>query len=162
MRPNLSLESIAGALAVLGTGVIMAACGGDAPKTPVDAKEVPGATDKAAAPADGHCGADKAHKTGEGTCKGGAAAGHCGAGSEHKAGDAACSAKPGAATDAKPADPTTAAAPAAPTAADAKGTTGTPAPASSTKKPAAGAAPAAAPKKAGASSCGAGTCSAKK
>ena len=50
MRPNLSLESITGALAVLGAGVIMAACGGEAPKTPVDAKEVPGATDKAATP----------------------------------------------------------------------------------------------------------------
>lgn len=46
MRPNLSLETIAGALAVLGTGVIMAACGGD-PKTPVNANEVNGATEKA-------------------------------------------------------------------------------------------------------------------
>lgn len=155
MRPNLSLESITGALAVLGTGVIMAACGGDAPKTPVDAKEVPGATDKAAT-GDAHCGANK----------------------DHKAGEAACSAGAKTGTDAKPADamsapatpaaPASPAAPATPTAADAKGVTGTPAtgtaaPASTTKKPAApGAAPAAAPKKAGASSCGAGTCSAKK
>lgn len=153
MRPNLSLENIAGALAVLGTGVIMAACGGETPKTPVDAKEVPGATDKAAS-ADGHCGANK----------------------DHKAGEAACSAdKKAGATDAKPADPVTAAkpadapatpaTPATPSAADAKGVTGTPAPATTgaAKKPAApAAAPAAAPKKAGASSCGAGTCSAKK
>ncbi len=152
MRPNLSLESITGALAVLGAGVIMAACGGEAPKTPVDAKEVPGATDKAAT-GDAHCGANK----------------------DHKAGEAACSAdKKAGALDAKPADPAMAAkpaevpaAPAAPStsATDAKGVTGTPAPATTgaTKKPAApGAAPAAAPKKAGASSCGAGTCSAKK
>ncbi|HSO32707.1 MAG TPA: hypothetical protein VLT33_09325 [Labilithrix sp.] len=145
MRPNLSLESIAGALAVLGTGVIMAACGGEAPKTPVDAKEVPGATDKAA----------------------GGDAAHCGAGKDHKAGEASCSADHKA--DAKPADPVTAAAPATPatpatpSAADAKGVTGTPAPATTGtgKKPAAPAPPAAA-KKAGASSCGAGTCSAKK
>ena len=34
MRPNLSVEKIAGALAVLGTGVLMAACGGDSLKVP--------------------------------------------------------------------------------------------------------------------------------
>ena len=53
MRPNLSLESIAGALAVLGTGVLMAACGGaEEPKSPVNATDVPSATDKAATPAE--------------------------------------------------------------------------------------------------------------
>ncbi len=155
MRPNLSLESIAGALAVLGTGVIMAACGGDPPKSPVDAKDVPNATDKAA---------------------GGDAASHCGAGKDHKAGEAACSADKKAGADAtKPADPVTAAKPADTTAApaipaDAKPAeatkTGTPAPATAPatsgtgKKPAAPTPPAA--KKGGSGSCGAGTCSAKK
>jgi hypothetical protein len=145
MRPNLSLETISAALAVLGTGVIMAACGGD-PKTPVNANEVNGATEKAA---DG--------------------ASHCGAGKEHKAGEAACSAAAGG--DAKPAD-TSAAGGATSTAtpstatptttpADAKAAAGTPAPASTTgKKPAAPATPPA--KKGGSGSCGAGTCSAKK
>jgi hypothetical protein len=162
MRPNLSLESIAGALAVLGTGVIMAVtpgCGGD-PKTPVNANEVSGASDKAA---------DGAH--------------HCGAGKEHKAGEAACSAdhKSGAPGDAKPADPTAGAAaatpattPAAATPADAKPADAkpadakpadakgaTPAPASTTgKKPAAP--PGTPAKKGGSGSCGAGTCGAKK
>jgi hypothetical protein len=157
MRPNLSLESIAGALAVLGTGVILSvtpACGGD-PKTPVNANEVNGATEKAA---DG--------------------ASHCGAGKDHKAGEAACSAdhKSGAPGDAKPADPTAGAAAATPATtpaaatpadtkpadakpADAKGAT--PAPASTTgKKPATP--PATPAKKGGSGSCGAGTCGAKK
>jgi len=134
MRPNLSLESITGALAVLGTGVIMAACGGDAPKTPVDAKEVPGATDKAAG------------------------------GDDHKAGDAKPADPVTAAAPATPATPAAPATPATPSAADAKGVTGTPAPATTGtgKKPAAPATPPAGAKKAGASSCGAGTCSAKK
>lgn len=155
MRPNLSLETIAGALAVLGTGVLMAACGGEDPKTPVNANEVSGATEKAS---------DGAH--------------HCGAGKEHKAGEAGCAA---AAGDAKPADTsaaggaaaaatatpatTTPAAttPAASTPADAKAAAGTPAPASTTgKKPAAPAAPGTPAKKGGSGSCGAGTCSAKK
>jgi len=150
MRPNLSLESMMGALAVLGTGVIMAACGGEEPKTPVNANEVPGATDKAA----------------------GGDAAHCGAGKEHKAGEASCSADKKAGGDAKPADPVTAAKPADTTAApatpaDAKAattTTGTPAPATTGtgKKPAAPATPPAAAKKGGSGSCGAGTCSAKK
>ena len=73
MRPNLSFESIVGALAVLGTGVIMAGCGGEEPKTPVNANEVSGATTE---------------KSSDG-------ANHCGAGKEHKAGEAACAAKPG-------------------------------------------------------------------
>jgi hypothetical protein len=152
MRPNLSLESIAGALAVLGTGVIMAACGGDPPKSPVDAKDVPGATDKASAPADGHCGAGKDHKAGEAACS-----------ADHKA-DAPKTGDP--VTAAKPGDTT--AAPATP--ADAKPVTdtktGTPTPATTgtAKKPGAPAAPAtpATPKKGGSGSCGAGTCSAKK
>ena len=150
MRPNLSLESIAGALAVLGTGVIMAACGGEPPKSPVNATDVPTATDKAATPADGHCGAGK----------------------DHKAGEASCSADKKGASDAKPGDPVTAAKPADTTAApaipaDAKAATdtkpGTPTPAATGtgKKPAAPAPPAAA-KKGGSGSCGAGTCSAKK
>ena len=143
MRPNLSLESNAGALAVLGTGVIMAACGGEEPKTPVNANEVSGASTE---------------KSSEG-------ANHCGAGKDHKAGEAACAAKPGdATTAAKPADTTPAAAtpadvkPADAKPADAKGT---PAPATTTgkKTPPAPATPA---KKGGSGSCGAGTCSAKK
>lgn len=158
MRPNLSLESIVGALAVLGTGVIMAGCGGDDPKTPVNAKEVPGATDTKAA-GDGHCGADKAHKTGEGTCKGGAAAGHCGAGTEHKAGEASCSAdKKGSMNDAKPGDTTTTsaakpadttAAPATPATPAAPAATGTATPAATgtAKKPATPATPATPAKK---------------
>jgi hypothetical protein len=149
MRPNLSLESIAGALAVLGAGVIMAACGGDPPKSPVDAKEVPGATDKASAPGDGHCGAGKDHKAGEASCS-----------ADHKA-DAPKTADP--VTAAKPADTT----PAPATPADAKAVTdtkaGTPAPATTgtAKKPATPA-PATPAKKGGSGSCGAGTCSAKK
>ncbi len=167
MRPNLSLESIAGALAVLGTGILMAACGGEEPaKSPVNANEVSGASDKSATPADGHCGADKAHKTGEGTCKGGAAAGHCGAGTEHKAGEASCSAdKKGSSTDAKSADPVTAAKPADTTAAPATPAAAAPATTGTAKKPGAPATPPATPaaaKKGGAGSCGAGTCSAKK
>ena len=151
MRPNLSLESLAGALAVLGTGVIMAACGGEEPKTPVNAHEVSGAATE---------------KSSEG-------ANHCGAGKEHKAGEAGCAAKAG---DAKPAD-TTAAKPAettpaaaTPAAADAKPADAkpadakaatTPAPATTTGKKTAPA-PVAPAKKGGSGSCGAGTCSAKK
>ncbi len=140
MRPNLSLESIVGALAVLGTGVLMAGCGGEEPKTPVNANEVSGAATE---------------KSSEG-------ANHCGAGKDHKAGEAACAAKPG---DAKPADTTPAAAtPAAATpaaATPAAATPATPAPATTTgkKTPPVPAAPA---KKGGSGSCGAGTCSAKK
>ncbi len=147
MRPNLSLESIVGALAVLGTGVIMAGCGGEEPKTPVNANEVSGAATE---------------KSSEG-------ANHCGAGKDHKAGEAACAAKPGDAKpadamSAKPADTTAAAAmpaaatPASATPPDAKGTA---APATTTgkKTPPPAAAPA---KKGGSGSCGAGTCSAKK
>jgi len=151
MRPNLSLESIAGALAVLGTGVIMAACGGDAPKSPVDAKDVPTSTDKAAGAADGHCGAGKDHTAGQASCA-----------ADKKAGEGAKTTDP--VTAGKPADTT--AAPAVP--ADAKPTdakAGTPATAPATtgtgKKPAAPTPPAAA-KKGGSGSCGAGTCSAKK
>jgi hypothetical protein len=145
MRPNLSFEKIAGALAVLGTGVIMAACGGEEPKTPVNANEVTGASEKAA---DG--------------------ANHCGAGKDHKAGEAACSADKAAAPAAEaPATTPAAAAPAEATPAaatpatdakpaDAKATDAKPATPGTAKKPAAPA------KKGGAGSCGAGTCSAKK
>jgi hypothetical protein len=154
MRPNLSLESITAALAVLGTGVIMAACGGEEPKTPVNANEVSGASEKAADGAN-HCGAGKEHKAGEASCS-----------ADHKAGDA----KPADATGAAASTPATTPAAATPAdakpadakPADAKGVTGsTPAPASTTgKKPAA---PAPAPAKTGGSgSCGAGTCGAKK
>src|SRR5258706_16307731 len=39
MRPNLSVEAIAGALAVLGTSVLIGACGGDKPaNAPVDSE----------------------------------------------------------------------------------------------------------------------------
>ena len=153
MRPNLSLETIAGALAVLGTGVIMAACGGD-PKTPVNANEVNGATEKAADGAN-HCGAGKDHKAGEAACS--AAAGDAKPADTSAAGGAAAAATPAATT------------PAASTPADAKAATDakpadakTPAPASTTgKKPAAPATGTPA-KKGGSGSCGAGTCSAKK
>jgi hypothetical protein len=149
MRPNLSLESITAALAVLGTGVIMAACGGEEPKTPVNANEVSGASEKAADGAN-HCGAGKDHKAGEAACS-----------ADHKAGDA----KPADATGAAAATPATTPAAATPAdakpAADAKGLTTTPAPASTTGKKPATPAPAPA-KKGGSGSCGAGTCSAKK
>ncbi len=145
MRPNLSLESIVGALAVLGTGVIMAGCGGEEPKTPVNANEVSGAATE---------------KSSDG-------ANHCGAGKDHKAGEAACAANK---ADPKPADPTPAAAtpaaatpaaatPAAATPADAKAATPAPATTTGKKTPPAPPAPA---KKGGSGSCGAGTCSAKK
>ena len=68
MRPNLSVEKIAGALAVLGTSALMAACGGDAKpaNVPVSSTEAPAAAGDAK-PADGHCGAGKEHKAGEAT-----------------------------------------------------------------------------------------------
>ena len=146
MRPNLSVENIAGALAVLGTSVLMAACGGDKPaNTPVNSSETPTAGGDAK-PADGHCGADK----------------------EHKAGDSSCGAKPtDTAADAKPAE--TAEAPAsttpAPAAApDTKAADAKPADAKADAKKPDAKKPAAAPaaKKGGAASCGAGTCASKK
>jgi len=148
MRPNLSVENIAGALAVLGTSVLMAACGGgDKPaNTPVNATETPAAASGESKPADGHCGAD----------------------TEHKGGDASCGAKPSdsVASEAKPADTSAAGtAPAPAAAADTKAAEATPADVKAdakkpadTKKPAA-AAPA---KKGGGASCGAGTCAVKK
>jgi hypothetical protein len=144
MRPNLSLENIAGALAVLGTGVIMAACGGDKPA--VNANEV----NNAAAPADGagHCGADKTHAAGQASCS----AGVTGGGADAKQADPAV--KPADATPAV-ATPATTATPATPAVA----TPATPTPASTSKKPAVPATPA---KKGGSGSCGAGTCGAKK
>ena len=150
MRPNLSVEKIAGALAVLGTSVLMAACGGgDKPaNTPVNSSETPAAGGEAK-PADGHCGADKDHKTGESSC---------GA----KPADTAADAKPAetaeapaSTTPAPAAAPDTKAADAKP--ADAKADAKKPA---DTKKPAA--APGAGGKKGGAASCGAGTCASKK
>ncbi len=144
MRPNLSLESIAGALAVLGTGVIMAACGGD-PKTPVNANEVSGASEKAADGAS-HCGAGKDHKAGEASCS-----------ADHKT-DATSAAKP----DTTPAAATPpAATPAAATPAAADPKAATPAATGTAKKPGAAPAPASA-KKGGGASCGAGTCGTKK
>lgn len=151
MRPNLSVEKIAGALAVLGTSVLMAACGGgDKPaNAPVNSTETPTAGGDAK-PADGHCGADKSHKEGEASC---------GAKPADKASEAApadTAAAPAAASTAAPAAaPDTKAADAKP--ADAKADAKKPA---DTKKPAA--APAAGGKKGGGASCGAGTCSAKK
>ena len=69
MRPNLSVEKIAGALAVLGTSVLMAACGGEEKpaNAPVHATEAPAPGGEAKA-ADGHCGAGKDHKPGEASC----------------------------------------------------------------------------------------------
>ena len=70
MRPNLSLEKIAGALAVIGTSVIMGCGGGDKPPASPDVKanEVsPTSSDKNAG--QGHCGAEhKEHKPGEAGC----------------------------------------------------------------------------------------------
>jgi hypothetical protein len=75
MRPNLSLEKIAGALAALGTGVLISACGGgDKPaSSPVEATEV--APGEKAAGGEGSCGADK----GEGSCGANKGEGSCGA-----------------------------------------------------------------------------------
>jgi len=168
MRPNLSVEKIAGALAVLGTSVMMAACGGDKPaNTPVNSNEVKPADGKAAGGGESHCGADKQHKDGQSSCGGAKAGGSasCGAG---KGGESGCGAKTG---DPPKADsnaagtPTTGAA--AGSGADATPTTA-PAPSSTstTKKPdpKAPAKPGTpgGGKKSGAASCGAGTCSAKK
>jgi hypothetical protein len=71
MRPNLSVEKIAGALAVLGTSALMAACGGESKpaNVPVSSTEAPAAAGDAK-PADGHCGAGKEHKAGEASCGG--------------------------------------------------------------------------------------------
>jgi hypothetical protein len=175
MRPNLSLEKIAGALAVVGTSVLMGCGGGDKPAASPDVKanEVAPTSDKSAT-GQGHCGAEhKEHKPGEASCgaKGGSAS--CGAG---KGGSASCGAGKGgsascgaskSAADTKPADSTTTTT--TTTTTTPSGTTpATPAtPAKPGDKPADKAAPAkpgAAPagKKAGAASCGAGTCSAKK
>lgn len=160
MRPNLTVEKITGALAVLGTSVLISACGGDA-KPPVNASDVPAAGEKAAG--DGHCGANKDHKPGESSCGASKAGGaSCGAG----AGGASCGA--GKAAGDKPADPTaTTTTPAAATPPDVKAPETKPAeptkPADA-KKPADTKKPGAAPagKKTGAASCGAGTCAAKK
>ncbi len=67
MRPNLSVASIAGALAVLGTSAALAACGGG-DKPPVNATEVKTTNDNLAKPADGHCGAGKDHAPGQASC----------------------------------------------------------------------------------------------
>jgi hypothetical protein len=173
MRPNLSVEKIAGALAVLGTTVLMGCGGGDKPAASPDVKANEVAPTGTKAAGESHCGAEhKDHKPGEASCaaKGGSAS--CGAG---KGGSASCGAGKGgsascgaskSAADTKPADSTTTTTttttttPASTGAAPAS--TGT-APAKPGDK-AAPAKPGAAPagKKAGASSCGAGTCSAKK
>ena len=67
MRPNLSLEKIAGALAVIGASVIVGCGGGDKPAVSPDVKAnevTPSAGDKNAG--QGHCGAEhKDHKAGE-------------------------------------------------------------------------------------------------
>ncbi|AKV03036.1 Transcriptional regulator [Labilithrix luteola] len=151
MRPNLSIDKIAGALAVLGTSVLMGACGGESKpaEAPVSGTEVAPAGEKAGE-----------HKAGEANCsadhKGSAS---CGAGK----GSASCGAGKADPAAAAPATTPAAAAPAAaaPAAADAKADSKAPAaaPTGSSKKPAT---PPAAGKKAGGASCGAGTCSAKK
>jgi hypothetical protein len=163
MRPNLSLESIAGALAVLGTGVIMAACGGD-PKTPVNANEVSGASEKAGH-GDGHCGAGKDHKPGEASCSADKKAGgdakpadtSAAAGTSAAATPAAdakpADAKPADATSAKPADAKDSKGGATPATPATPGKKGTTTPATPATPPA---------KKGGGASCGAGTCGTKK
>src|SRR5688572_28786673 len=80
MRPNLSVEKIAGALAVLGASVLITACGGDEkkPNTPVNGSEV--SPTSSAGGGDGHCGADKSHKPGEASCGAKGGSGSCGAG----------------------------------------------------------------------------------
>jgi hypothetical protein len=155
MRPNLSVEKIAGALAVLGTSVLMAACGGDNPpaNTPVNANETtPPAASGDAKPADGHCGAGKEHKPGEASC---------GAGGAKPADTSSTSTTPAAATPATtPASGTSTPASATP-AADPKAATDPKATEQTDpKKP--GTTPAAGGKKGGGASCGAGTCSPKK
>jgi hypothetical protein len=143
MRPNLSVEKIAGALAVLGAGVLMYACGGDKPaNAPVNSTETPAAAggDTATKAADSHCGAGKEHKPGEASCGGGAgdnsaAAPAAAPSTDSASASAASSATPAASASAAPADAKSGDAPK-------KGG----------KKP----------KKGGANGCGAGTCSAKK
>src|SRR6476659_9240001 len=83
MKPNLSFQSLAGTLAMLGTSALISACGGSepAPQTPANA------TSTEVAPATGAT----ASPTGQASCS----AASCGA---HKA--------EGAAADTKPADPT--------------------------------------------------------
>ncbi|MCW5837465.1 MAG: hypothetical protein KIS78_34045, partial [Labilithrix sp.] len=90
MRPNLSVEKIAGALAVLGTSVVMAACGGgDKPaESPVTSTEAPLAGGEAK-PGEAGCGAGKGGEGGCGAHKGGE--GGCGA---NKGGEGGCGAKP--------------------------------------------------------------------
>jgi len=90
MRPNLSVENIAGALAVLGTSVLMAACGGgDKPaSSPVNASETPAATGGDAKPGEAGCSAG--HKAGEAGCSAGHKAGEAGCSAGHKAGEAGC------------------------------------------------------------------------
>jgi hypothetical protein len=165
MRPNLSVEKIAGALAVLGTAALISACGGGDTKPPVNANEVAPSGDKKAG--DGHCGADAKHAKDQAACGGAKGAGSCGA-----KGDGSCGAKTG---DSKPADtsaastttgdakPTDATKPADPKAgdtkaADTKAGAATPAATGSGKKPP----PPPPAKKGGSSGCGAGTCAAKK
>ncbi|MBL8612635.1 MAG: hypothetical protein JNL38_35165 [Myxococcales bacterium] len=139
MRPNLTVTSIAGALAVLGTTTALIACGGG-DKPPVNANEVKSAEPTKAS--ESHCGAD--HK-------------------EHK-GDAKCAAKdPGGAAGAATSAATSAAsaAPTTPPATTAPATPGSATPAGSAK-PAGGTPGKGSTKAGGQASCGAGTCSAKK
>jgi hypothetical protein len=166
MRPNLSVEKIAGALAVLGAAALVTACGGET-KPPVNANEVAPSGEKKAG--DGHCGADAKHDKDQAQCGAAKGAGSCGAGK----GAGSCGA---AAGDTKAADPSAAGAgsgapsttptdakPADTKAADTKGATATPAPSATTTTTKKGPpTPPAGGKKGGASGCGAGTCSAKK
>ena len=151
MRPNLSVEKIAGALAVLGAGVMMYACGGDKPaNAPVNSTETPAAAggDTTTKAADGHCGAGKEHKPGEASC-GGKAGDNSAASPSPSPSPAAAPATSAASSTASSASAASSATPAASASA---------APADAKKggaKPAGG-------KKGGSSGCGAGTCSAKK
>lgn len=77
MRPNLSIEKISGALAVLGTVAVIQACGDSKPaNSPVNGTET--GTPTEAKPADGHCGAGKEHKAGEAACGAAKAGGDAG------------------------------------------------------------------------------------
>src|SRR5579885_3659720 len=96
MRPNLSLDKITAALAVLGATALVG-CGGGDQKPPVNANEVAPAGDKKADGAT-HCGADAKHENGQASCGASKGAGSCGANGQ---GSCGASAK-GAGDSAKP------------------------------------------------------------
>ncbi len=166
MRPNLSIEKITAALAVLGATALVG-CGGGDQKPAVNANEVAPAGDKKADGA-GHCGSDAKHDQGQAGCGANKGAGSCGANGQ---GSCGASAKGPTGDSAKPTDTGAAggsgssATPDTKAATDTtKGAAATPAPSASgtTTAPAKKAPPPPPAKKGGASGCGAGTCGTKK